>query len=147
MENDKWKIKTLAILEPSLVSYYKPVVCPLNTRRQSRRVARVLHVVSDMSQVSASGFDLLDVLECFVQPKVRWVLFESQAVKHKHVQTAQLINSFRWNLVEISCIRKIVEAVSHHRQTAVDDLQRRDQKVFVQTERCARHHRVRNYLR
>src|SRR5882724_5226746 len=131
----------------SLITYYQPVISPLNIRRQSRRVTRVLHVVSDMRQVSASGFDLLDVLERFVQPKVRWVLFESQAVKHKRVQTAQLIHSLRWNLAKVSCIRKIVEAVSHYGQTAVDDLQRRDQKVFVQTERRARHHRVRNYLR
>ena len=107
----------------------------------------MLHVVSDMSQVSSPGFDLLDVLERFVQPKVRWVLFESQAVKHKRVETAQLIHGFRWNLAEISCIRKIVEAVGHHGQTAVNYLQRRDQKVFVQTKRRARHDYVRNYLR
>ena len=145
--SDDRKLNVLITHYSSLITYYKSVISPLNTRRQSCRVARVLHVVSDMSQVGASGFDLLDVIERFVQPKVRWMLFESQAVKHKRVQTAQLIHGFRWNLAEISCIRKIVEAVSHDGQTAVDYLQRRDQKVFVETERRTRYYRVGNHLR
>src|SRR6185437_1818281 len=122
----------------SLILYDKPVIIPLDPRRQSCRVTRVLHVVSNMCQVSAPRFDLLDVLKRLVQPKMRWVFFESQAVKRKRVETPQAIHGFRWNLAKIGCICEIVKAVGHYGQTAVDYLERRDQKVFVQTKRRAR---------
>ena len=74
VDEDKSSLWTLDLrLTPF---YFEPIVGPLNAGRQTRRVTPVLNVVRNMGQVSSPGFDLLDVLDGFVQPKVRRVFFE-----------------------------------------------------------------------
>src|SRR2546422_667948 len=133
-------------IDSLLISYNQSVVRPLNCRRQSRGIALVLHVMRDMSQVSSSWLQLFNVLERFVHPEMSWMFLKSQAVKHKDVETAQLIHCVRRNLAEVSCICEVIQSVSHHRKPSVNNLQRRNLQILSQAKRSFRNNRVRNHL-
>src|SRR5689334_907183 len=107
----------------------------------------MLDVVSDMSKEGPARLQLVHVAQSFVDPEMRRMFPETQAIKHEHVQTLQRIHRRTRNLAEISQVSKIVEAISHHRQTPVNHFQRRDLQLCSNTETRARRHEVRNHFR
>lgn len=88
-------------------------------------------VVSDVRKERAPRLDAFDVLERFVDPQMCRVFPETQTVEHEHVQAAQRIDRLLRDLAEIGEIRKIVEAIGHHRQTSVDHFNRRDLQILA----------------
>src|ERR1043165_7335301 len=101
------------------------IVSKLNTLRQHYRIARMFEVVGDVRQIGAAWFEFCDVFKSAVQPEMRRVLFEAQAIEHERVQAAQATHS-RWrNLAQVCGVCKIVEAISDHGQATVNYFERR----------------------
>src|SRR5215213_2044526 len=75
------------------------------------------------------------------------VFFEAQTIKYQHVETLQAVNCRARNLAEIGQICKVVEAISHDRQTTMNHLQWRDLQLFTDAETRARRHDVWNHFR
>src|SRR6266581_3695900 len=98
-------------------------------------------------EICSARFQFGDVSERLIEPQMRRMLLEPQTIEHQYVKTAQPIHRVRWNLTQIRSIGKIVKAVSHHRQTAVNQFQRSYFQVLAQTKRRAGKDGVRNHLR
>ena len=73
--------------------------------------------------------------------------FDSQAIEHQHFQTAQAFDRGRRYLAQIRCVSKIVEAVSDHRQPAVNYFQGRNLKIMPEAKRGPIDHRMWDDLR
>src|SRR6185369_2966937 len=70
-----------------------------------------------------------------------------KTVEHQNLQTTQSLDGRRRNLTEVRRVSKIVEAISNHRQAAVDHFQRRHFQIMPEAERRAGDHRMRNNQR
>jgi hypothetical protein len=66
-------------------AHNQSVIRKLNSLRQSRRIARVFNVMSDVSEERPARLQLLDVFQCFIHPQMSRMLVESQTVKHQNV--------------------------------------------------------------
>src|SRR5947207_1823352 len=106
----------------------------------------MLYIGSYMGQVSAARFELGDVREGFVQPEMCWMFFETQAVEHEHIQVPKCVHRCRRNLTQVSCIGKIIEAIRHHGQPAMNHLERRNLQPLTHTKRCPGINCVREHL-
>src|ERR1044071_6960789 len=100
-----------------------------------------------MSKESSSRLQLLDILERFINPQVRRVFPEPQAVEHQHVQTFQRVECSARNLAQIRQVSKVVETISHHRQTTMDYFERCYLQFAPETETRARRDDIRNHFR
>src|SRR6266849_2161442 len=78
---------------------------------------------------------------------MRRVFFESQTVEHQRIKVAHLVQCFLWNLAQVRCIREIVKTISHHRQSSMNYLERRNKQVFCKAKLCAAGNRMRDNLR
>src|SRR5215208_2491059 len=106
----------------------------------------MLDVVSDMSKESSSRLQLLDVRERFIDPQVRWVFLEPQTVQHQHVQVSQRVDCSARDLAQICQVSKVVETIRHHRQTAMNDFERRYLQFAPETETRAGRNDIRNHF-
>src|ERR1051325_4036457 len=106
--------------------YFQSVVSELDAVRQFVTVAGVFDIVCDVRQVRAARLDLVDVIKGAIKPEMRRVLAEAQAIEREHVQAAQAVNRFGWNLVQVCRIGEVVEAISDDGQASVYDFERRD---------------------
>src|SRR5437588_10745907 len=92
----------------SLITYYQPVVSPLDSTWQQRRVSRVLDVVRDVREVSPARLQLFDVRERALQPEVRRVRSDAEAVEHERVEAAQKVERGGRNLAQVCGVCEVV---------------------------------------
>src|SRR5262245_11970171 len=102
----------------------------------------MFNVVGDVSKESSARLYSIDVLERFIDTQMCRVFSESQTIKHQHIQVLQCIDRDFRNIAEICQVSKIVETISHHRQTAVNHFQRRDQQLISDTKTRTRRDNV-----
>jgi len=107
----------------------------------------MLDVVSDMSKERSARLQLIDVRERFINPQVRRMFPKAQAIQNECVQPLQSFDGRGRNLAEIRQVSKIVEAICHYRQTAMNHFERRDLQLFPDTETRTRRNDVRDYFR
>src|SRR5215212_10822976 len=118
----------------SLITYHQPVMPPLDARGQQLGVAGVFDVVCDVREVGAARAQLFDVGERALQPEVRRVRGEAQAVEHEHVQVAQQFERAGRYLAQVGRVGEVVEAVGDDGQPPVDDLDGRHFKAGAEAE-------------
>ena len=93
------------------------------------------------------GFNFSTYRKRFIDPKVRRMLAETQAIKHQHVKVSQRVDGIGWDLAEICQISEVVEAICHHRQPAMDNLKRRYLQFWSNAETGAGRYDIWNHFR
>ena len=86
--------------------YRQSIVSPLNSSRQFRRVSRMLNIVCDVREKSAPWFYPRHVFQRLINPKMRGVFFETQAIEHQHVGKSRISSIVPRNLASVGCIAK-----------------------------------------
>src|SRR5947209_5627126 len=147
MNEEERAVFSFIIPHSSFIIYFESVVPPLDSAGQQRRVARVLDVVGDVREVGAARSQLSDVVERAFEPEVCRVRAQAQAVEHESVQAAQHVQRGGRNLAQVGRVGEVVEAVRHHGEPPVDDLDGSNLKVWAEAEGSAVRDRVGDDLR
>ena len=131
----------------AFIIYYKSVIRPLNSVRQSCRVAFMFDVVGNVSEVSATRLNPGDVLKRLIEPEMSWVFLEAKAIEHEHIKIGHCRHCVLGDFAQVSRISEVIEAIGHHRQPSMDHFKRSYQQLVAKTKRRVGNHRVRDYLR
>src|SRR5258707_12234857 len=100
----------------------------------------------DMRKVGAARLQLIHVFQRALQPKMRRVRLDAQAIEHQHFQIAQAFDRGRRYLAQIRRVGKVVEAISNYRQPAVDYFERSNFQIGGEAEGRAVNDRMRHDL-
>ena len=120
-----------------LITYHQPVIRPYDSIRQKLRVAFVLHIMCDVGKESALRLQFCDILQRAIQPEMRLMRANAQAIKHQYFQIAQAFDGAGRHLAQVRRVREIVETISHYRQAPVNHFQWCDFKIRAETKRSS----------
>ena len=103
-------------------------------RGQKLRVARIHDIVIQVREKRTAWFDPIDVLESFVEPKMRRVRLDPHAVEDENIEALQSFDRFVRYKVEIRSVCKIVEPVSDDGKLPVYYFERRNFESVTDTK-------------
>src|SRR5215475_4454500 len=94
----------------------------------------MLHVVRYVREVGSPRFQFFDVLQCALEPKMSLVRTNPETIEHQHFQASQTFDRRLGNLAQVRRVSKIVKAVGHHRQPAMNHFERRYFEIACEAE-------------
>ena len=101
----------------------------------------------DVREVGSFGLQFFDVFQRAFQPQMRCMRANTQTIEHQYFQITQAFNRSGWNLTQIRCVSKIIEAIGDDRKPAVNYFERRYLQIATETKRRSGNDRVRDDLR